>query len=93
MIKVQVSNPELDFFEVKSFPNPFKNAFKLEINTSSEERVAIKVYDLLGRTVDSLEGTLADIAALEIGSNYPSGVYNVVISQDENVKTLRIVKR
>jgi len=28
-----------------------------------------------------------------IGDSYPSGVYNVVVTQDKDVKTLRVVKR
>jgi hypothetical protein len=30
---------------------------------------------------------------LAIGDQYPSGVYNVVVTQDEEVRTLRVVKR
>jgi hypothetical protein len=29
----------------------------------------------------------------EVGSNYPSGVYNVIVSQGANTQTVRVVKR
>jgi hypothetical protein len=29
----------------------------------------------------------------QIGDRYPSGVYNVVITQGQEVKTLRVVKK
>jgi hypothetical protein len=61
----------------KAYPNPFANNFLIDVTTQSNSSVSIKVYDMLGRLVDQ----------------YPSGVYNVVISQDEIVKTLRVVKR
>jgi hypothetical protein len=31
--------------------------------------------------------------AFEVGSNYPSGVYNVIVSQDAKTQTVRVVKR
>jgi hypothetical protein len=30
---------------------------------------------------------------MELGNNYPSGVYNVIVTQGEDVKTLRVIKR
>ena len=33
------------------------------------------------------------INAIEVGSRFPSGVYNVIVSQGNEIKTLRVVKR
>ena len=30
---------------------------------------------------------------IHIGSNYPSGVYNVVVTQGDDSKTIRVIKR
>ncbi|RAR69279.1 hypothetical protein CLV55_101565, partial [Flavobacterium aciduliphilum] len=30
---------------------------------------------------------------LQLGERYPSGVYNVIVTQGENTKTLRVIKR
>jgi len=36
---------------------------------------------------------LKAISELQIGANYTSGTYNVVVSQGKNVKTLRVIKQ
>jgi hypothetical protein len=48
---------------------------------------------MLGKQVDSREYKANEISTEEIGSNYPTGVYNVIVSQGTEVKTVRIVKR
>jgi hypothetical protein len=80
-------------FEVKSYPNPFADTFRLDINTSAEESVSVKVYDMIGKLVESKETSVSGLGTQEIGSRYPSGVYNVIVSQGENVQTLRVIKR
>jgi len=89
----RVTNTPIEVFEVKAYPNPFANNFKLDINTSSENNVSLKVYDMIGRQIETRQSDVADMTSLEIGNLYPSGVYNVIVTQGENVKTLRIVKR
>lgn len=90
---VRQTNQAVEMFEVKSYPNPFTDTFKLSVNTSSEERVSLKVYDMLGREVESQQLDLVAATESEIGAAYPSGVYNVIVSQGQQVKTLRIIKR
>jgi len=76
-----------------ALPNPFADNFKLDVKTSSEEVLQVKVYDMLGKLVDSREVSTTDVQTLEVGNNYPSGVYNVIVTQGENTKTLRVIKR
>jgi len=83
----------LDIYEVKAYPNPYADTFKLDVNTSSEGQVGVRVYDMLGREVESREASVDNITNLEIGSQYPSGVYNIIVTQGDNVKTLRVIKR
>jgi len=80
-------------FDVKTYPNPFAENFKLDINTSAEESVSVKVYDMIGKLVESKEISVSELGTQELGSRYPSGVYNVIVSQGENAKTLRVIKR
>ncbi|WP_462225604.1 T9SS type A sorting domain-containing protein [Flavobacterium sp.] len=35
----------------------------------------------------------SNIDTLEVGSTFPSGVYNVIVSQGNEVKTQRVIKR
>ncbi len=89
----RITNKPLEVFEVNAYPNPFANNFKLEVNTSSEENVSIKVYDMLGRAIEVKQGNLSDMTSSEMGDQLTSGVYNVIVTQGEHVKTLRMIKR
>jgi len=89
----RITKTPLDVFEVNAYPNPFANNFKLEVNTSSEENVSVKVYDMLGRAIEMKQGSLSDMTSSEMGDQLTSGVYNVIVTQGENVKTLRMIKR
>jgi hypothetical protein len=48
---------------------------------------------MLGREVEARQASVAAITNLEIGSQYPSGVYNIIVTQGDNVKTVRVIKR
>uniref|UniRef100_UPI0037510DD2 T9SS type A sorting domain-containing protein n=1 Tax=Flavobacterium sp. TaxID=239 RepID=UPI0037510DD2 len=74
-------------------PNPFAENFKLDVKTNSEENLSVKVYDMIGKLVESRTIVSSEIETLEVGTNYPSGVYNVIVSQGSNTKTLRVIKR
>jgi hypothetical protein len=80
-------------FKATAYPNPFAENFKLEVKTSSEEALQVKVYDMLGNLVENRILEVSEIEGLEVGANYPSGVYNVIVSQGDVVKTLRVIKR
>jgi hypothetical protein len=87
------SNTDSSVFEVNAYPNPSTSSFKIDINTSSEDNVSLKAYDMLGRLVDSQEVITSEIGTQEIGTQYPAGVYTVEVAQGENIKTLRVIKR
>lgn len=80
-----------DVFKVEAYPNPFAATFAFDIVTSAKENISVKVYDMLGRLLDSEEMKATDV--IELGNEYPSGVYNVIVNQGNVVKTLRVVKR
>lgn len=87
------SQSSVSIFEANAYPNPFTNNFKIDLNTSGEEKVSIKAYDMLGRMVETREAKIADFDSQEIGSQFASGIYNIIIAQGENVKTIRVIKR
>jgi GEVED domain/Putative metal-binding motif/Secretion system C-terminal sorting domain len=78
-------------FQAIASPNPFASTFGLNLSTTSEEMVQVRVYDMLGKLIEDRKAQVSDI--IELGENYPSGVYNVIVSQGENIKTLRVIKR
>lgn len=53
----------------------------------------VLVYEMIGKLVEDRNLSTSDIETFEIGSNYNSGVYNIIVSQGINTTTLRAVKR
>jgi hypothetical protein len=63
------------------------------LDASSKAAVDFKVYDMLGRLIESHQWDAEQGNEQEIGNLYPSGVYNIILNQGENVKTLRVIKK
>ena len=80
-------------FKATAYPNPFANNFMIDVKTNSISSVNLKVYDMVGRLIEQREVRLSDMENTTIGDLYPSGIYNVIVSQDKIVETLRVVKR
>jgi hypothetical protein len=80
-------------FGVVVYPNPFVETINLNVTTSSESKVGIVVYDMTGKLIDQREVSPSEVSELQLGDRYPSGVYNVIVTQGENTKTLRVIKR
>lgn len=86
-------NNDSSVFETKAYPNPFTKNFNVDINTSSEEPIQIVVYNIVGQQIESRTVSASNLDTQEIGANYKSGIYNVIIKQGDRIKTLRIIKR
>ncbi|HEX9979635.1 MAG TPA: T9SS type A sorting domain-containing protein [Flavobacterium sp.] len=80
-------------FNVTAYPNPFADAFRVSVATSAADQISIKVYDMTGRLLETRNAKGSEIEALTMGNNYPAGVYNVIISQNENTRSLKVIKR
>jgi len=74
-------------------PNPYSDQFKIEVTSTAISKVAVKIYDMTGRLVEVKTLATADVNETTFGSNYPAGVYNIIVTQDTDTKVLRIVKR
>jgi len=80
-------------FAVLAYPNPFSSTFNLEVITTSSENVQVNVYDAIGKLVEIRNLPVSEIGAQEVGTDYPTGVYNITVSQGTKVKTLRVIKK
>lgn len=81
-------------FETAAFPNPFDNSgFQLDLANKSSDPIAIKIYDISGKLLESLIFNSSQINNQKIGSNYISGNYIVVIKQGNNTKNLQVIKK
>jgi|GEM_PF-258072 len=81
------------FFEVIAYPNPFDTHFNLEVKTTSDTHIQVKVYDMIGKLIEEKYTSPSEVQNITIANQYPSGVYNLVITQESNTKTLRVIKR
>ena len=81
-----------NFFKVSCYPNPFYDILNLNVETSSSDVLTVKVYDLLGKLLDYRTSKIMNIEIIQIGENYPSGIYSITVSQGENVKFFKMVK-
>ncbi|MCF6130620.1 T9SS type A sorting domain-containing protein [Flavobacterium sp. AS60] len=82
-----------DTFQATAYPNPFAGNFMIDIKTSSQSVISLKVYDMIGRLIEQREVILSDVETSAIGDQYPRGVYNVVVAQDNELQTMRVIKR
>jgi hypothetical protein len=78
-------------FNAVAYPNPFADSFNIDVTTSQSEEITIKIYDMTGRLLENR--IVRATAEINIGNPLPTGVYNVVVTQGEQAKTLRVVKR
>ena len=71
-------------FSVVAYPNPSSSEFTIE--TSAKGAINAKVYDMQGRLVENANST-------QVGSSLAPGVYNVIVSQGANTKSVRVIKK
>ena len=80
-------------FDVIAYPNPSTATFNLSLTTTSSDKVGVMVYDMIGKLIETREVKPSEMSGLQVGERYPSGVYNVVVTQGEQTKTVRVVKK
>ena len=80
-------------FRAVVYPNPYSESFAIDMDPSGDDAVKVKVYDMIGKLIEEREIAVDQVEVQQFGERYPSGVYNMVVTQGENIKTLRVVKR
>jgi hypothetical protein len=90
---VASNNGGVGEFKAVAYPNPFQNSFAIDLKTSNTGPVSLAIYDMTGRLLESKEIKADGLSTQTIGERYPSGVYNVIVTQGENTQTVRVVKK
>lgn len=80
-------------FNVKAYPNPYSESFKLDLTSSNSNDVEVSVYDMMGKLIENKTIHASDLETQQLGSGYTTGVYNVIVAQGSDVKTVRLIKR
>jgi hypothetical protein len=68
--------------------------FQLEVSTPTtvkKKLFNVQVYDMTGRFIEQRQVQQSE--NIEIGIDYASGMYNIIVTQGEQVKTLRVIKK
>lgn len=80
-------------FDATAYPNPFGESYRINVISGNQSDISVKVYDMAGRLLDNLNVKPAVLDEMDLGSKYPAGVYNVIVSQGDETKSVRIIKR
>ena len=80
-------------FKVSAYPNPFDTAFNLSLESPSKEDVTIAIYDMMGKLVETHQVNPTELANLQIGTNFAAGIYNVMVSQANEMQAIRLIRK
>jgi hypothetical protein len=83
----------ITIFTVKGYPNPYSTNFTLSLDTPSDSMVYVSVFDMTGKLIENREVMPSVLEDLQLGSDWSTGVYNVIVAQDNQVKTMRMIKK
>jgi len=79
---------------LRAYPNPFADNFVIQMSPSgSNELIDITIYDMLGSLVKRMNVEEQNLNYSTIGEEFPSGVYNVIMTQGNTSKSVRVIKR
>jgi len=92
-IQSQLNNNSTENLNAFALPNPYSENFHLEMQTSIDAPIQIKVYDMLGKLIENKTIEVGNLNSTTIGSNYPTGIYSIAITQKEKTQTIRIIKK
>jgi len=79
-------------FDAVAFPNPFADAFTLNVRSESNDAVIVRVYDMNGKLLENRNLQASEAATVVIGGNLAAGMYHVTVMQGDNVKTMKMIK-
>lgn len=90
--KVAAVNNE-QAFEAMVYPNPFENAFTVNLlSYYVEGLVTITIYDATGKLIETKTLEPSEVSNYAFGSGYASGLYNIVASQGDAIKSIKVLK-
>lgn len=79
-----------NMLRITTFPNPTNNEFSLKLENSSDEKLNVEVFNIMGNKVYQYEGKINGI--LKFGDNFKKGMYFLKIRQGVNYFTQKIIK-
>ncbi|MGV2480367.1 UNVERIFIED_CONTAM: T9SS type A sorting domain-containing protein, partial [Salmonella enterica subsp. enterica serovar Weltevreden] len=87
-------NQETGSFDVLAYPNPFNGVCSLNLlSYQVNENVVIRVYDATGKLVEAHNLLPGDVKKLEIGADYAKGLYNIIVGQGSQTKSIKVIRQ
>ena len=80
-------------YNVILYPNPTVSSFSINVVSDNNEMIEVSVYDIQGRNIENKTFNKEDINSITIGDTLPTGIYNVIVKQGENIKSQRLIKK
>jgi hypothetical protein len=80
-------------FKAVAYPNPFANSFAINLRSNSTAPVSIAIYDMAGRLLEAREFKFDRLTTQQLGDRYPAGVYSVIVTQEKETQTIRVIKQ
>lgn len=77
-------------FEVKAYPNPSGNYFRLNVQSPHTQQVRVVVWNTAGQLVKQYSTTPGQV--LSIGSDWKPGVYFAEVIQGQSCKVVKLLK-
>jgi hypothetical protein len=73
--------------------NPFEQYVTIRLNSASESDVELTMIDAMGKVVSHEVANLKELGSMRLGEGLTPGMYMINIRQDENIKTIRVIKQ
>ncbi|MCX6299792.1 MAG: T9SS type A sorting domain-containing protein, partial [Bacteroidetes bacterium] len=81
---------EVKKMEVLVYPNPTMNSFNLTIKANNSTSTFIKVFDVIGRQIESFK--LNENERKQFGGNYNNGIYFVDVLNGAEHQVIKVIK-
>lgn len=85
-----INNPEENILHVSVYPNPSTGIINLSYTTNSEEKVNLKVRNIVGEEITGKEISAAKQGTVSFNlTGYPAGIYFITLQTAHSEKTLK----
>ncbi len=88
--KIAPSDSVAEELNVLAYPNPSSSEFTIDVQSSKKGATNVQVYDMVGRLIENRQ---VNTNSVQVGRNYQSGIYNVIVNNGSQVKTLKVIKK
>jgi hypothetical protein len=73
--------------------NPYDQYVTIRLNSTSDSDVELTMIDAMGKVVSHDASNLKELGSMRIGEGLTPGMYLISIRQDDNIKTIRVIKQ